>query len=156
MSELNTMPELNTIPELTTVLGQVTEEVLEYMFFSGVTGEPAVSATGKRLCATVSFTGSSNGALGVSVPPPVAAVLAAAFLGSEDEATDETQVRAVVGEIANVICGVVLARMNADGQFAISTPEVIAGEDGDAVGKCEIQRHFEIIEGDLSVGLTVH
>lgn len=141
--------------DLNEVLGQVTEEVLEHMFFSGVAGEPETPACGDRLCATVTFTGSSHGELGISMPASTAATLAAAFLGSEDEAV-ESQVRAVAGEIANVVCGVVLARMNPDGQFSISSPAVMIGDDTEAVGNMAVRRHFEIIEGDLSVGLTVH
>jgi CheY-specific phosphatase CheX len=142
--------------DLTGLLEQAAEEVLENMFFSGVLSELDTPACGHRLCAMVVFTGSSNGELRVSAPLSTAAVLAAGFLGAEEDEVPDSQVRAIVGELANVLCGVVLGRMSPSGNFAISAPEVTDGDDGGAVGTLDFRRRFELMEGDLSVGLTVH
>jgi CheY-specific phosphatase CheX len=142
--------------DLTGLLEQAAEEVLESMFFAGVLGELDAPAGGQRLCAMVVFTGTSNGEFRVSAPRATAVVLAAGFLGSEDDEVPDSQVRAIVGEFANVLCGVVLGRMNPSGNFAISAPEVTDGDDAGAAGTIDLRRRFELLEGDLSVGLTVH
>ena len=63
------------------LLDQAAEEVLENMFFSGVTGEVMDEPDSERLCATVAFAGSSEGELRVSAPRSTVAILAAGFLG---------------------------------------------------------------------------
>jgi hypothetical protein len=55
-----------------------------------------------------------------------------------------------------VLCGVVLGRMSPSGNYAISAPEVTDSDDGGAAGTLGLCRRFELAEGDLSVGLTVH
>jgi CheY-specific phosphatase CheX len=142
--------------DLNGLLTQVAEDVLENMFFSGVMGEMEGEAGGERLSARVTFSGSSAGELGVSAPPSTVALLAAGFLGAEDDNVTEVQARAVVGELANVLCGAVLGRLNPTGHFAISPPEVSHAEGASAVRGMELQRRFELMEGDLAVGLTVH
>jgi CheY-specific phosphatase CheX len=141
--------------DLDGLLAQAAEDVLENMFFAGVMGELEMPAGGERLCATVAFAGTSSGELGVSAPRSTAAALAAGFLGAEDEEVSDSQVLAVVGELANVLCGAVLGRMKPDGQFTISPPEITCADDTEAVGDQHFRRRFELMEGDLSVGLTV-
>jgi CheY-specific phosphatase CheX len=142
--------------DLSVMLTEATEEVLENMFFSGVMGEvetTEATAEGERLCATVSFAGSFTGKLTVSAAPATIAVLAAGFLGAEDDSVVDTQARSVVGELANVLCGVMLGHLDPKGSFVISPPEV---SDASGVGQRELQKCFELMEGDLAVGLTVH
>jgi CheY-specific phosphatase CheX len=139
--------------DLSVMLTEATEEVLENMFFSGVMGEMEETADGDRLSATVTFAGSITGALTVSAAPATIAVLAAGFLGAEDDSVADSQARSVVGELANVLCGVMLGHMDPKGSFVISPPEVT---DAGGVGEMELHKRFELMEGDLAVGLTVH
>jgi CheY-specific phosphatase CheX len=142
--------------DLNTVLNTAAEEVLGNMFFSGVTGEIPGDPEGERLCARVSFSGSSEGELAVSASASTLAVLAAGFLGEEDGAVSEPQVRSVAGELANVLCGAVLGHLNPKGSFRITPPRIISEESGAALRGMEFRRLFELMEGDLAVGLTVH
>jgi CheY-specific phosphatase CheX len=139
---------------LNEILTQAAEEVLENMFFSGVMGEMAEPPEGERVCATVTFDGSSHGTLSVSAPLSTASALAAGFLGEEEGSVARAQARAVVGELANVLCGVVLGRMNPDGDFVISPPDVTRADS--EVSVLELHHWFELMEGDLAIGLTVH
>ncbi len=91
----------------------------------------------------------------MSAAPSTAAVLAAGFLGEDDTVAD-AQVRSVVGELANVLCGVVLGRMDPKGRFVISPPQVIDADGASSVSGMVLHRRFELMEGDLAVGLTVH
>jgi CheY-specific phosphatase CheX len=142
--------------DLHALLTEAAENVLENMFFSGVMGEIEEEPEGERLCATVKFAGSSHGELTVSAAESTVAVLAAGFLGAEDETVSDAQVRSVVGELANVLCGAVLGNLDPNGNFVISPPEVKDADGAGAVGHMQLRRRFELMEGDLSVGLTVH
>jgi CheY-specific phosphatase CheX len=145
--------------DLSVLLTQATEEVLENMFFSGVMGEmetTEATADGDRLFATVTFAGSVAGQLTVSAAPATVAVLAAGFLGAEDDSVADTQARSVVGELANVLCGVMLGHLDPKGSFVISPPDVTGADGADGVGAMELHKWFELMEGDLAVGLTVH
>ena len=144
------------MPDLSLLLTEAAEEVLENMFFSGVMGEMESEQDGERLCATVTFSGSSQGELTVSAAPSTVAVLAAGFLGEEDDTVADAQVRSVVGELANVLCGVVLGHMDPKGSFVISPPLVTDTEGARPICEMELHRRFELMEGDLAVGLTVH
>jgi CheY-specific phosphatase CheX len=147
------------MPDLSMLLTEAAEEVLENMFFSGVMGEMedmGSEADAERLSATVTFAGSSVGELTVSATPSTLAVLAAGFLGAEDDSVADAQVMSVAGELANVLCGAVLGHMNPKGSFVISPPEITEAGGASPVREMELHRRFELMEGDLSVGLTVH
>jgi CheY-specific phosphatase CheX len=145
--------------DLSVLLTEATEEVLENMFFSGVMGEVETTEEtedGDRLCATVTFAGSIEGELTVSAAPSTISILAAGFLGAEDDSVADAQARSVVGELANVLCGVMLGHMDPRGSFVISPPLVTDADGASGVGRMELHRWFELVEGDLAVGLTVH
>jgi CheY-specific phosphatase CheX len=146
------------MPDLNLLLTAAAEEVLENMFFSGVMGEMEDTKNepdGERLCATVTFAGSRSGELTVSAASATVAVMAAGFLG-EDETVADLQAQSVVGELANVLCGAVLGHMEPKGSFAISPPIVTNTEGASPVYGMELHKRFELMEGDLAVGLTVH
>jgi len=141
--------------ELEDLLSSAAEEVLETMFYSGVFG-PGTEGGGPYLSAGVSFRGSRSGALDVAAPEATATALAASFLGETAESVPAEQVPAVIGELANVLCGVVLGRVEEGGQFVIAPPKVSRTEAGvQPARNLEIRRVFELEEGTLSVGLTI-
>ncbi len=142
--------------DLTALLDQAAEEVLENMFFSGVTGEVMDEPDGERLCATVAFAGSSEGELRVSAPRSTVAILAAGFLGIEEDELADTQVRSVAGELANVLCGALLGHLQPTGNFRISPPRITDVQGAGSLRDMPLQKHFELMEGDLAVGLTVN
>jgi CheY-specific phosphatase CheX len=144
------------MPEIEQLLDGVTEEVLEGMFFSAVMGETTGEVEGSCLSARVSFSGSRNGSLAVSAPNATAASLAGSFLGTEDGSAPEDQINAALGELANILCGAVLGRSEPAGRFAISTPQVSIVEHFDlATEGMQIRRSFELMDGNLAIGLTI-
>ncbi len=140
--------------ELTDLLDSATEEVLETMFYTGAFG-PGTEGGGPYLSAGVSFRGSRNGTLDVAAPEATATALAAAFLGETPESVPPEQVPAVIGELANVLCGVVLGRVEDGGQFVIAPPNVSRLDLEALARNLEVRRVFELEEGTLSVGLTI-
>ena len=144
------------MPELSALIDMAAEEVLENMFFSGVTGEIPGEPEGERLCATVAFAGSKEGALTVSAAASTLTALAAGFLGAEENEIGGAQVISVAGELANVLCGALLGHMDPAGSFRITPPRITEVVGAGAIRDMPLQKHFELLEGDLAVGLTVH
>jgi len=140
--------------DLENLLDSAAEEVLETMFYTGIFG-PGTEGDGPYVAAGVAFQGSRNGSLDVAAPESTAIALAAAFLGEDPESVPAQQVPTVIGELANVLCGVVLGRVEEGGQFVIAPPQVSRLDLGNPAHNLEVRRVFELEEGTLSVGLTI-
>jgi CheY-specific phosphatase CheX len=142
--------------ETESILESLANEVLETMFFSAVLGPGEADPTTPMLTALVSFSGSRAGTLGVSASEATAVALAANFLGGVEESVPAEQVPPVLGELANVLCGAVLGRVEPAGRFTISPPQVSAGpEAAVAVSEMQARCTFELMEGGLTAGLTI-
>jgi CheY-specific phosphatase CheX len=73
--------------------------------------------------ATVTFRGPFSGQMSLAVPVTLARQICAAFLGDSD-VDDETAIRDLVGEFANMTCGTWLTAVNEAGCFDLTHPEV--------------------------------
>jgi CheY-specific phosphatase CheX len=73
--------------------------------------------------ATVTFDGPFSGEMSLAVPVMLARQICGAFLG-DSEVDDETAIRDLVGEFANMTCGTWLTAMNQAGCFDLAHPEV--------------------------------
>ena len=140
--------------DLENLLDSAAEEVLETMFYTGIFG-PGTEGDGPYVSAGVSFQGTRNGSLDVAAPESTAMALAASFLGEDPESVPAEQVPTVIGELANVLCGVVLGRVEEGGQFVIAPPQVSRLDLANLARNVEVRRVFELEEGTLSVGLTI-
>ena len=108
-------------------------EVLETMFFESPEDEASLldSPPEDPVAATAVFGGDMQGSLCVAAGPWAARLLAASFLGREDDSTiTEAEVRLVACEMANMVCGNALSRIEPQGGFRIATPEI--GPPGEA------------------------
>jgi CheY-specific phosphatase CheX len=109
--------------EIQAALESAVEEVLETMFFTAVLGSAAgppphesqrtATATGEKrdLTAELSFQGDLAGRVLISVSSNLARVIAASFLGSEEDDVSDSQTCEVICELANMICGSALSRL---------------------------------------------
>jgi Chemotaxis phosphatase CheX len=135
------------------VLDTVVNEVLETMFFSAVFG-PGTESGSTRMTACVSFSGSHSGALEVSALESTVTALACSFLGVMEGELPAGQAPAMLGEMANVLCGALLGRVEPEGRFRIAPPEV--GTSQEPLPGAERQdgtrQVFELAEGWLAVG----
>jgi len=138
------------------VLAVATEEVLETMFFSTVLAEPEESASSlpeDSVTAQVRFRGNPCGEFTVGLALPAAQSAAENFLGLEFGAITHEQVCGVVREMANMICGSVLTRIESDTLFELLAPEIL--EDGQAA-RTGTTRVFDVDgNGLLQVTLRV-
>ena len=138
------------------VVGAVTEEVLETMFFTCVCGpaEPGALAGEPRLTAHLTFQGSPCGAFTLSLAEPAARTLAANFVAHETEdAPPAPEVGAVVCELANMICGAVLSRVESDSHFRLSSPELLP--EASALPSAPPDQSLDLGDGVLEVWLSV-
>ena len=110
------------------------QEVLETMFFTPVCGEaqlgeePPDQNNGgfAALGVSLDFGGDLRGRFAVSVEPACADGIATNFLGADhpSELTDG-QTGEVLCELANMICGATLSRVQPGGRFDLTHPEVV-------------------------------
>lgn len=107
-------------------------EVLETMFFElPVDLVREAEPPGAGLASQVEFSGTRNGRLEVDVEPGAARRLSASFLGREDEQTvTEPEVNLVLLELANMLCGNALSRIEPLGGFQIGAPRPVPMTEG--------------------------
>jgi hypothetical protein len=126
------------------------------MFFSDVVSEKAghAGAGGAAMDAHLHFAGGRCGEFRIAIVPAAARTVACNFLGAEDESEiRDEQVGEVVCELANMICGSVLSRLNGDLAFDLSHPELLPGV-GDGNGWPETAaRTFELENGWLTTAI---
>jgi CheY-specific phosphatase CheX len=110
-------------------LAESLDEVLEKMFFVRSLGEPQDPAAEPAVTAHLTFEGDPPGWLRLRVTSAAARSVAADFLGEEEPELSERQIGEVVCELANMICGSVLSRVEGTTTFRLSTPRLIASGD---------------------------
>src|SRR5271165_6215349 len=102
---------LVTDTPLRQALAESLDEVLEKMFFVRSLGELAGPASGPVTAAHLTFEGDPPGSLTLRMTPAAARSVAADFLGEEEAELSPKQIGEVVCELANMICGSVLSRV---------------------------------------------
>uniref|UniRef100_Q01VJ3 CheC, inhibitor of MCP methylation n=1 Tax=Solibacter usitatus (strain Ellin6076) TaxID=234267 RepID=Q01VJ3_SOLUE len=103
-------------------------EVLEKMFFiEAITDLPADAASPEpALAVALEFDGDPPGVFRISLARAAAAQIAADFLGEDAASLTDPQVEEVVKELANMICGAVLSRIESSVTFRLSAPDLVA------------------------------
>ena len=145
------MPEQN-YDEL--VSGAV-DTVLETMFFSMSLGRAEPETGASVVKARVAFHGRLCGALGVSLSGATARILAAGFLGEDEQSLTDAQSGEVVCELANMLCGSLVSRIESEESFDLTSPELVRTGD-DFLESCPVARQsFEVENGILTVTLHV-
>lgn len=135
------------------ILSSAAQQVLETMFFTSVTGERETPAEEPAVGARVSFHGAPSGTLGLRLSAGAARTMAGNFLGAEDEGDlTEAEVSEVVRELANMICGAVLSKLESDSTFDIRAPEALGSEESAAEGAT--WRSFYLDDGALTMFLS--
>jgi hypothetical protein len=116
--------------ELDGLLASAVDAVLEAMFFSAPLGPgapPGLSDPG-LLAARLSFRGNPSGAMAVCLSPDAARPLAAGFLGVDVPDVSGAQIGEVVCELANMLCGSVVSKLESEQIFDLSPPELVSAQ----------------------------
>lgn len=146
--------ELISPQDLEQAVFDLTCEVLETMFFlfpeaepgsPGQSSEPVVSAIFR-------FHGQPSGALLISMSEPAARTAAANFLALDESETLSTHVNEVVCEMANMIGGSLLGRLESGTPLQPYPPEAVSA---DFFGEVEpaVRHWFQIENGVLAVSV---
>ena len=140
--------------EIQSTLTSAVEEVLETMCFAAVLGSAeGVGPPGSDGASELSFKGCPSGGFSVIVPDKLARALGAGFLGREEAEVSASQAGEVVCELANMICGSVLSRLESAATFQISHPELAPPEHRKNFETASANRWFDLGGGVLTVSL---
>jgi CheY-specific phosphatase CheX len=140
--------------EVAESLAAAVSDVLETMFFSPVLGEvPVSTAPPEAVAARLPFSGARSGDFGIRLAAGAAQVIAAGFLAEETREPSQEQVAEVVCELANMLCGSVLSRLDRGAHFDLGSPAVV---DPAALSAPEaFCRAFDIGDGEVAVFLRM-
>ncbi len=126
------------------------------MFFIEASGEPAAdsAAPWPTVCVELGFDGDPPGVFRMSLARAAAAQIAADFLGEDAGSLTGRQVDEVAKELANMICGAVLSRIESRATFRLAAPGIVPGG-VDARGAVQegIVCAFETGSGMLTAGI---
>jgi CheY-specific phosphatase CheX len=105
-------------------------EVLEKMFFVQALAESPDSqrarpASSASIAACLTFQGEPPGSLTLCVTSAAARNIAADFLGDDEETISDRQMAEVVCELANMICGSLLSRVESAAAFNLTSPRIV-------------------------------
>jgi CheY-specific phosphatase CheX len=110
-----------------------------------MTAEPALTAR-------LSFHGTPSGVFCLTVAARSARTIAANFLGAgDDAAVPADQVEDVTRELANMICGAMLSRIESGATFDISPPELTGA---DAQCGRAYRRSLALEDGTLDLSVS--
>lgn len=146
------MTELN----FNQLISSTVDSVLEAMFFSAAWGPAEPETSSAVLESRLAFHGRPSGTFGICLSEPSARLLAASFLGEDEETLTDSQTGQVVCELANMLCGSLVSKLQSDESFDLASPElvpsgseIVAGSEAPPVA-CQ---SFELEGGILTVTL---
>lgn len=137
--------------EIQQALKEASEEVLEKMFFvRGMEGGDCQPSGGADLHAGLDFEGEPGGSLRLSLSESAARSVAADFLAAEEYALSMRQIEEVICELANMICGSLLSKLERDARLRLSSPRVFrAGAAESKTSGGERAEHSAAIAGGI-------
>lgn len=114
--------------------------------------EPADAEPAAFVTASVAFAGPRRGGLRIRAPRSLLAALAGNMLGAD--APDEPMQLDAFGELANIICGNVLPRIDDSGPFRLAPPCVLpAGASSDDGSPAPVEAELSVDDQPLFVSL---
>jgi len=129
--------------------------VLESMFFLEALGEAEEAPPdAETVTAEVVFDGDPPGCFRMRLVQSAANSIAADFLGEDLDSLTERQAQEVSKEMANMICGAVLSRIESSASFRLGTPRILGGAPAAVAGNGEETRYtVETGSGALTVSI---
>lgn len=142
--------------KLPALLRESLQDVLEKMFFIRSIGDGDISSEDAKepVAIRVDFEGAESGTLLLQVTPNAARSISADFLGTEECELADQQVAEVMSELANMICGSVLSRVDTISTFRIGAPHVYAMANRPLTTTRSVEQSFDIAGGRLTILLT--
>lgn len=131
----------------------VSQQVLETMFFLAPEETEGKQGPKEQVTAYLAFHGACAGNFRLQLSPSLAHYIACNFVGALDPSeVSQPQAEAVIGELANMICGATLSKAAPHALFALGTPELRHGiEDEEGVAARESDRDADSEAGEATV-----
>ena len=128
------------------------------MFFVETLGEsplpePGTPVRASEIAVRLTFHGEPAGSLTLHLSSAAASPIAADFLGADEESVTGQQTAEVVCELANMICGSVLSRVESAAPFHLSAPQIVPSLEQPG-GPCTTRYAVEVANGTLTVIMT--
>lgn len=145
-----------TEQNLQALLAEAVHTVLETMFFSAPLGPSEPDAGEHALEARIAFHGTPSGTVSVRVSEASARRLAAGFLGEDEDALAERQPGQAICELANMLCGSLVSRLEMERHFDLDSPEFVPSGSRDAAlpdVPPPVQQSYALENGTLTVTL---
>ncbi len=112
-------------------LSSAVADVLERMFFlEGLSEAPEPPPESETVSVYLTFDGNPPGCFQMRLAREAANAIAADFLGEDRESLTDQQSTDVTLELANMICGAVLSRIESNAAFRLGAPQIVADETG--------------------------
>lgn len=135
---------------LETILPAAVGDVLEKMFFLGAVEQPLECAPPETgMTVRVAFEGDPSGWLELAVSPGVERSIAADFLGEYE--VGEQAARDVMCELANMICGSALSRLDTSSEVRLGSPRVV-----EHAAQAEHSASYSAAVGSGALRVTLH
>ena len=116
--------------EFASLIPECCSEVLDAMYFTTMLGSERVEAiplnsldATAALAFSLRFAGDVSGDFGLYLEQVTARSLAANFLGVEEAEVSSDEIGEVAGELANMLCGSAVSRVEGEHKFVLSHPE---------------------------------
>jgi len=145
-----------TEPTIREALASAVADVLESMFFLealGETAEPPPETT--TVTARLSFDGDPPGCFHMRIASPAANTIAADFLGEDAGSLTPQQTTDVTLELANMICGAVLSRLESSATFRLGAPHIVEAPPAQLPPEEETRYTVETGNGTLTVSIQM-
>ncbi|HJT88919.1 MAG TPA: chemotaxis protein CheX [Bryobacteraceae bacterium] len=140
-------------PELHRALRESVEEVLEKMFFVRPIAPMEESGRLIDLYVRLGFDGDPPGYLVLGASRRAARSIAADFLADDEQSLTDQQTAEVICELANMICGSVLSRIESSATFRLGAPEVISTREAVQAYGEGVEHGVELGNGAISVSI---
>jgi hypothetical protein len=140
------------------LVSEAVDAVLENMFFSASLGRAEPETGAPVLEARLAFHGRPSGTLGVCLSTASARLLAAGFLGEDEETLTDSQPGEVVCELANMLCGSLVSKLESEESFDLTSPELALADGPAAAGFLDppvARQSFQLENGILTVTLRL-
>jgi CheY-specific phosphatase CheX len=137
-------------------LSSAVADVLERMFFlEGLSEVSEPPPEAETVSVYLSFDGNPPGCFQMHLARAAASAIAADFLGLDRESLTDQQSTDVTLELANMICGAVLSRIESNGAFRLGAPQIAADKAGLHEPKEETRYTVETGSGTLTAAIQM-
>jgi CheY-specific phosphatase CheX len=137
-------------------LRESVNEVLEKMFFAQTIGEcsnasPTADQPADEVAVSLTFQGKPSGLFLLRLTTAAARQIAADFLGLDEAEVSDRQTSEVIRELANMICGSVLSRVESAATFQLGAPRILLPCEEVAESLSNTRYCVQLFNGRLSV-----